>query len=118
MLNKMYIPKFMFNDIFSKDWSNEFDYENSVVTKKEEGYTMKLAVPGLTKQDLKVEIDPSELRMVIQYNGEATEFVNKFKRAYMLPTDVEIESIVADVVNGVLVIEMPKTKKTNKLSLL
>lgn len=118
----MYIPKFMFTDLFkdlNSTWTaSTHDYDNAIVHRHEDSYEMKLAVPGLSKEDLKVEIDPSELRMTIEYAGEATDFVDTFKRAYTLPTDVNIEAIKADVVNGVLSLEMPKGKKTNKMTLL
>jgi HSP20 family protein len=89
--------------------------ENStkVVTGDNE-YSIYLAVPGLTKDDLSISVKDGLLS--ISYKKEESNdvnysFVSSFKKTYSLPDDVSEKEITGKVENGVLEILLPKSKK-------
>lgn len=81
----------------------------------EETYRVAIAVPGLTKEDIKISTKDGFLN--VSFDGfEKTEnltFVEKFKKTYTIPEDVDEKSISAKVENGILTILFPKGKKKN-----
>ena len=89
-------------------------------------YDMEMAVPGLTKEDLNVQVDENCLNISMEKKTE-TEHKNEkknylrrefstqqFFRSFELPENVEKEKITAKVENGVLKIALPKTKNAFK----
>jgi HSP20 family protein len=85
----------------------------------EDGYRLHLDVPGLSKDDLKINYKDNQLTV----SGERTstrssddeEFVRversfgHFYRSFTLPQTVNPEAISATYENGVLTISVPKT---------
>jgi HSP20 family protein len=77
-------------------------------------YSIYLAVPGLTKDDLSISVKDGLLS--ISYKKEESNdvnysFVSSFKKTYSLPDDVSEKEITGKVENGVLEIFLPKSKK-------
>ncbi|MBR7167538.1 MAG: Hsp20/alpha crystallin family protein [Bacteroidales bacterium] len=89
-------------------------------------YDMEMAVPGLTKEDLNVQVDENCLNISMEKKTE-TEHKNEkknylrrefstqqFFRSFELPENVEKEKITAKVENGVLKIALPKVVHVEK----
>ncbi len=77
-------------------------------------YSIYLAVPGLTKDDLSISVKDGLLS--ISYKKEESNevnysFVSSFKKTYSIPEDVNEKEITGKVENGVLEILLPKSKK-------
>ncbi len=86
------------------------------ITKTDDDYQIYLAVPGLTKDDLKISVKDNILS--ISYNKEKTDdktysFTRSFKKSYTIPDNVDEKHINGSVENGVLEIILPKNKKKN-----
>lgn len=86
------------------------------ITKTDEDYQLYLAVPGLTKDDLKISVKDNILS--ISYKEEKTDdksysFIRSFKKSYNIPDNVDEKQINGSVENGVLEIILPKNKKKN-----
>jgi HSP20 family protein len=80
----------------------------------DDNYLIYLAVPGLSKDDIKIGIKDSFL--TISYEKEKMDesnysFINSFKKTYSLPDDVDEKNITGKVENGVVELTIPKTKK-------
>lgn len=105
--------------IFDSFFNNYVDYgtlntSKSVKLKSDdESYKVAVAVPGLSKEDIKISTKDGLLN--VSFDGfEKTDnlvFVEKFKKTYTIPEDVDEKSITAKVENGVLTILLPKGKK-------
>lgn len=83
------------------------------VTKNETEYKVLISVPGLTKEDLKITIKDSILK-ISYFNEKKTEtshFVDSFTKSYTLPDDVKEKDIEGKVENGVLELILPLDKK-------
>lgn len=96
------------------------------VKETETAFVLALAVPGLKKEDLKVNVENNILS--IAYKPEAKtdettekftrhEFgVNAFERTFRLPKTVNADQITAAYTDGILTVELPKIEvKEEKL---
>lgn len=111
----------LFKDPFF-DVLNEFTYSNhelagpkSKVIKTDEGYRILFAVPGLTKDDLKMSSKEGVLKISFEKDEENkdTHFVTNFTKSYNIPDDVNDKDITGKVENGLLEIILPISKKKN-----
>lgn len=95
---------------------DDFTTKSPKISENNENYTITMAVPGLTKENITIDVEDKILD--ISYSNEKSEnvfsFVDSFKKRYNLPDDASIEKINAKVENGVLKITIPKV--TNKIS--
>jgi HSP20 family protein len=101
------------DDTYLKADRNFGSYKNTNITKNESEYKIQLAVPGLSKEDIKISLKESVL--TISFDKEKTDdnftFTSSFQRTYELPDDVDEKNISGSVENGVVEIILPKSKK-------
>jgi len=88
--------------------------KTSNVTIGQDDYRIHLAVPGLSKDDIKISVKDSIL--TIMYEKEEKDdktfsFIGSFKKTYTLPEDCDEKNISGSVENGVVEIIIPKSKK-------
>ncbi len=123
----------MLSDIFEdleKRVFYPFNYEGSMpaanITETEKSFQIELAVPGMTKQDFKINLENNVLTISSEKESEQSketksytrkEFTfGSFTRSFTLPKIVETEQIKASYENGILKMELPKKEETAKLS--
>lgn len=90
------------------------------VEEKEGHYLMTIDLPGVSKEDVKIEINKNQLSISGQRKEERKEEKNghhyveryqgNFVRSFTLPTSVDAEKIEATYQNGVLSIALPKSE--------
>ena len=88
------------------------------VIENEKDYVVEVAAPGKTKDDFSISLENEQLVISMEKKSEQTdksahylrrEFnISTFKQAYILPDDVEVENISAQMTNGILTIQLPK----------
>jgi len=88
------------------------------VRDEKEGFVIKAELPGVEKEDLKVEVSDGVLTLsgtkkqeaVSEEEGvyRAERSYGEFKRAFALPDAVDAEKIDAQYRNGVLTVTLPK----------
>lgn len=71
----------------------------------EQSWTLSLDVPGIPKENLNVQIEGQTVR--IESTGETQR---KFKAAYDLPNEIDVDASTANLENGVLTLKLAKTK--------
>jgi HSP20 family protein len=92
------------------------------IAENEDGYNIQLAVPGMNKEDFKIELDGDSLVISAEIKGvreeKAENFTRKefgfrsFKRSFILPENsVNAEAIKASYENGVLGVQLPKKEE-------
>ena len=93
------------------------------VKESDTDYTMEVAAPGLKKDMVKMNIDKDGyLNVSIENKDEKKEehylrrefSYSSYSQSYALPEDADQEKISAEVSDGVLKIEIPKTAKEEK----
>ncbi|CAM6099093.1 unnamed protein product [Calypogeia fissa] len=88
----------------------------------DEAHIFKADLPGLKKEDIKVELDDDRvLRISGERNQEEEQkgdkwhtverSYGKFVRRFKLPQNAQTDSVSAKVENGVLTVTVPKTQK-------
>ncbi|MEO9513876.1 MAG: Hsp20/alpha crystallin family protein [Flavobacteriaceae bacterium] len=120
--NSVFFPSLM-NDLLRPDWFGGTENWNTnvpAVNIKDNtaGFELELAVPGLKKDDFKVEIDNDILTISSEITSENKETKDNytrrefsftsFKRAFTLPETVDGTKIDASYENGVLKLTLPK----------
>jgi HSP20 family protein len=85
-----------------------------------ESYTIELSAPGFNKDDFKIELDNFNLSVSLDIDDKKNESINynkreynysSFKRSFKLAKYSDIKKIDASYVNGILTIQIPKTKE-------
>lgn len=136
-LVKYYRPEFPFGT-FDRIWDQFFDdlkpaKENKSafvpqmdIAERENDFTIKLSVPGIKREDIKIELDGDKLvisgeRKAIESDVSVTYHkvqsnYGKFSQTFYLPENVDKENIQASQEDGVLNVVIAKKKKNeNKL---
>lgn len=91
------------------------------VVEQDGGYELVADLPGLKKEDIKIEIENNmlTLRGEKKIEGEKKDknyrvcerYYGEFVRTFALPENVNTDGIVAEFKDGVLKLEIPKTEK-------
>lgn len=108
-------------------------YDNAVgyrprvdVLERENQYELHIMMPGLSKEDIKLDLEEKKLTISAERKKESEEsgvkyhstesFFGKFSRSFHLPKNSDTENISAEFKNGILVVSIPKSEpaKTSK----
>jgi HSP20 family protein len=91
------------------------------ILEQDGGYELVADLPGLKKEDIKIEIEDNmlTLRGEKKLEGEkkgknyrlCERYYGEFARIFALPENVNRDAIVAEFKDGVLKLEIPKTEK-------
>ncbi len=127
--NQNWLPS-IFNDFFDNDWMVRTNATAPAINvmENDKDYKVEVAAPGMTKDDFNIELgEDNELIITMEKKNETNEedkqnrkylrrefSYTKFQQALVLPDDVEKDKISANVVNGVLTIELPKCTPEEK----
>jgi len=115
----------IFDDLLGNDfWNDRFNYGPSTtrpavnVIEAEKEYIIEMAAPGLSKKDLKIDLNKNVLSISYEKeekNEENTEnymrrefCFNSFKRSFSLPESVSADKISAKHEDGILKVHIPK----------
>jgi HSP20 family molecular chaperone IbpA len=76
----------------------------------ESGWLLELALPGVTKEDVTITTEDSNLLIGID---SSSGWVKKSKKTFAIPQSADIESIFAEMKDGILSVKL-STKKEQK----
>lgn len=89
------------------------------VRETDEHYLVSFDMPGVKKEDIKIELKNSQLVV----SGErhrvinGSETIDKFERAFRIPNLIDSDKIEANYENGVLSLAMPKAESAKPRSI-
>lgn len=126
--NNNWLPS-VFNDFFGNEWMEQSNKSVPAINiqQNDNGFTVEVAAPGMTREDCKVRLDESN-NLVIEFEKKnqtdekdqkgsylRREFsYAQFQRRMILPDNVIKDQISAKVENGVLTVEIPTVKEEVK----
>ncbi len=126
-VNKRYVPAYwddFFNDAFftGENHYGSQSYCPSVnVAEDEKAYRIEVAVPGLSKKDVRIDLEDQVLTISSEKKEEKedkkTNYMRRefshsaFKRSFELPDAVDQDNIVAEHESGVVTIHLPKKEE-------
>ncbi|MCL3781517.1 Hsp20/alpha crystallin family protein [Prolixibacteraceae bacterium JC049] len=108
-------------------WMNDFAWDDKCVAQtapaakvveNEEGFEILMAVPGLTKSDISIQVEKNILNISGKdEEGVNADFVSKaFKRSYRLGENIDLKKVDAKLENGILKITLVKKEKEAPVS--
>ena len=118
----------LFNDEFFPESSNSTSSMPAVNIREDEKiYVLDLAVPGITKNDLKIDINEDVLTVSSEMKNETEENNDGFRRkefsyssfcrSFYIPENVNRDKIEANYKDGILTIGLPKQEEEkNKIT--
>ena len=125
--NQDFMPT-LFNELMN--WNDTtYSTPRMNIMETKDNYKLELCIPGLTKEDVKLNIDAEGnlvVEMVKETKNEKKEnkeemrylrhefSVEHFRQTVMLPDDIHKEQISAKVENGILDIVIPKVTVEEK----
>ena len=125
--NQDFMPT-LFNELMN--WNDTtYSTPRMNIMETKDNYKLELCIPGLTKEDVKLNIDAEGnlvVEMVKETKNEKKEnkeemrylrhefSVEHFRQTVMLPEDIHKEQISAKVENGILDITIPKVTVEEK----
>ena len=123
---------FYMPDLFDNDFlpvlSNRTNSMPSVnIREVEKFYTLELAVPGIDKKDLKIDMNEDVLTISSEMKNESEESKDGYKRKefsystfcrnFYIPENVNREKIEANYKDGILSVTLPKQEEEkNKIT--
>jgi HSP20 family protein len=122
-----YLPN-IFNDDFFPVLSNSTSSMPAVnIREDDKNYVLDLAVPGIDKKDLKIDINEDVLTISSETKTESEEnrdgykrrefSYSEFCRSFYIPENVNREKIEANYKDGVLSVSLPKQEEEkNKIT--
>ena len=125
--NQDFMPT-LFNELMN--WNDTtYSTPRMNIMETKDNYKLELCIPGLTKDDVKLNIDAEgnlvvemvkEMKNEKKENNEEMRYlrhefsVEHFRQTVMLPDDIHKENISAKVENGILDIVIPKVTVEEK----
>jgi HSP20 family protein len=119
-----YMPNF-FDDDFLPTLSSRTSSMPAVNIKEDEkNYVLDLAIPGMDKKDLKIDINEDVLTISSESREESSEERDGYKkkefnyssfcRSFYIPENVNRDKIEANYKDGILTVSLPKMEEEKK----
>ncbi|MBC5782180.1 Hsp20/alpha crystallin family protein [Ramlibacter sp. USB13] len=103
---RAYVPARSFDRSFERFLNDSFFSAGlPKVEQNEEAWTVSLDVPGVTREQLSIDVDGAVVRV-----STAKEAARQYQAAYELPADIDAEATSAKLENGVLTLTLGKKK--------
>ena len=126
-INKSYVPAY-WDDFFNDNFFNSFNGGKNHcaspavnIEERDKEYRIDVAAPGLSKKDIKIDLDNDILTISADRKQEKNEKsqrymrrefgYNTFKRSFELPDTIDQDHIKASHDSGVLTIQLPKKEE-------
>ncbi|MCK9616409.1 MAG: Hsp20/alpha crystallin family protein [Lentimicrobiaceae bacterium] len=122
-------------DIFDNLFDKEFGTMHKVncgcmaatnIIEKKDSFVLELALPGMQKEDFKINLENNILTISSEKEYEKTEEESNytrrefsygaFSRSFTLPRTIDSEKINAEYKNGIMEIVMPKKQEAVNLT--
>jgi HSP20 family protein len=119
-----FFPSLFDDDFFTASTSRPNVLPSVNIREDDKNYILELAVPGMDKNDLKIDIDEDVLTISSEQKNEAEdkregytrkEFsYSSFVRSFYIPENVNRDQINANYKDGILNVSFPKQEEEKK----
>lgn len=103
---------------FFEDFDSVFlkKYEDYLVTDLESEHVLEVILAGHSKETVEINVADSHLHVIARPANAKSGLVKSHSFRFKLPAEIDESGISAKIENGILRIEIPKSKKTAKIS--
>lgn len=98
-------------------WTDDREHALGInVREEDEAYILSALVPGLSAEDLNIQVLDDVLRIEGEYKADDNEYLMRelpngpFTRTLRLPMAIEAEAVEAKIADGVLTLRLPKAE--------
>jgi len=119
-----FFPSLFDDDFFTINTSRPNSMPAVNIREDDKNYFLELAVPGMEKKDLRIDIDEDVLTVSSETKNEAEDKMDgytrkefsfsSFVRSFYIPENVDRESIQASYNEGILTVSFPKQEVEKK----
>jgi len=87
------------------------------IAENDDAYTVQARVPGLTKDDITIELEGRQLKISGEHKRVEAEYAReerangRFERAFTFRHDLQTDKIEATVKDGILTVKLPKAEE-------
>jgi HSP20 family protein len=121
-----FFPSLFDDDLFTASSSRPSSLPAVNIREDENNYILELAVPGMDKKDLKIDIAEDVLTISSEQKNEyedkqdgytRKEFsYSSFVRSFYIPENVNADKIDANYKDGILTVSFPKQEEMKKIT--
>lgn len=121
-----FFPSLFDDDFFTTTPTRANSLPAVNIREDDKNYYLELAVPGMDKKDLKIDIDEDVLTVSSESRNESEdksegytrkEFsYSSFVRSFYIPENVNKDSIQANYREGILTVSFPKAEEKKKIT--
>ncbi|MGB7874204.1 MAG: Hsp20/alpha crystallin family protein [Anaerolineales bacterium] len=89
---------------------------NVNVRDEEDTFVLSALVPGLTADDLNIQVLEDVVRIEGEFNANEEDYLlrelpnGSFRRALRMPTEIDADKVEAKITDGVLTLRLPKAE--------
>lgn len=100
----------------ARRWAAQPRSLNVNIREEEDAYELSALAPGLTADDLNIQILEDVVRIEGEFKADETHFLMRelphgpFMRTLRLPAAIDAEQVEAHIANGVLTLRLPKAE--------
>lgn len=119
-----FFPSLFDDDLFTVNTSRPNSMPAVNIREDEKNYFLELAVPGMDKKDLKIDIDEDVLTVSSETKNENEESrdgytrkefsYSSFVRSFYIPENVNKDNINASYKEGILTVSFPKQEEDKR----
>jgi HSP20 family protein len=121
------MPNFFDDDFFPVHSRSTNSVPAVNVREDDKNFTLEVAIPGIDKKDLKIDVNEDVLTISSESKSESEENKNGYKRkefsysafsrSFYVPENVNREKIEANYKDGILTVALPKQEEEkNKIT--
>lgn len=121
-----FFPSLFDDDFFTASTSRPNSLPAVNIREDDKNYFLELAVPGMDKKDLKIDIDEDVLTISSEQKNETEETnegytrkefsYSSFVRSFYIPENVNRDAINANYKEGILTVSFPKHEEVKKIT--
>ena len=120
----MYVPsRFNFLDGSLLEDYRKTSIMNTDIIEKENGYELQIDLPGVKKEDIKIEMNKNLINISVSISKSSDEenkkyirkerFTGEIKRSFNIGEDIDEDNINASFENGILYLNLPKKEEND-----
>ena len=101
----------------ARRWAENRDQTLGInVHEEDEAYILSALVPGLSSDELKIQVLDDVVRIDGEYKADESNYLvrelpqGSFTRTLRLPAPIDADHVEAEVTNGVLTLKLPKAE--------
>jgi HSP20 family protein len=102
-----------FDKLLDMEYSNYYSDIQYSQTSTEEQVIIELAVPGVEREDLKIDVAEGTLFVEAKPKSKS-KFAKEIKQSWNLSKNIDVDNINAELKNGLLTLTLPKVKPVKK----